>query len=98
MLFGMPIVAGLLRLPSVAVPMAILGIFTMLSSVLVYVAILPEEYDASFKKALPILEEGYVPSQHMSAVKSVLRACAYTYVAGALADVLRLWRWIAILR
>jgi Zn-dependent membrane protease YugP len=59
---------------------------------------LPEEYDASFNKALPILEEGYIPKEHMPAVRQVLKACAYTYVAGALADVLRLWRWLTLMR
>ena len=63
-----------------------------------YVAILPEEYDASFKKALPILEEGYIPEGNMPAVRQVLQACALTYVAGALTDVLNLWRWFRILR
>ena len=61
-------------------------------------AVLPEEYDASFKKALPILEEGYVPKENLPAIRQILRACAYTYVAGALADVIRLWRWLAIKR
>ncbi len=98
LLFCMPLVAGILRIPHLAIWMAILGIVTMLASVLMYVAILPEEYDASFKKALPILEEGYVPPKHIPAIRNILTACAYTYVAGALADILRLWRWITILK
>jgi hypothetical protein len=32
------------------------------------------------------------------AVRSVLKAAAYTYVAAALADLLSLWRWLMILR
>jgi Zn-dependent membrane protease YugP len=77
---------------------AFIGVVTMLSSAAMYVAILPEEYDASFNKALPILEAGYVPEQHIPAVRQVLRAAAYTYVAGALADVLSLWRWLRVFR
>lgn len=75
-----------------------LGIITMLASALMYAAILPEEYDASFNKALPILEEGYVPRQHLPAIRSVLKAAALTYFAGALAEILSLWRWLRFIR
>jgi Zn-dependent membrane protease YugP len=34
----------------------------------------------------------------MPAIQQILRACALTYVAAALADVLRLWRWLALFR
>lgn len=98
LLMSMPIVGAIFRVPHIAILTGVVGIVTMLASVLMYVAILPEEYDASFKKALPILEEGYVPEEYLPAIRQVLKACALTYVAGALADILRLWRWIAILR
>ena len=75
-----------------------IGVLTMLLSVLMYVAILPEEFDASFNKALPILGSGYLPDQHLPAARTILKACALTYVAGALTDVLNLWRWIRFLR
>lgn len=71
----------------------------MLISVLLYVAVLPEEWDASFNKALPILEKGeYVPEEYLPAIRQILKACALTYVAAALADILRLWRWLTLLR
>lgn len=98
LLMGMPMIGLIFRVPHLAILTGVIGVFTMLASVLMYVAILPEEYDASFNKALPILQEGYVPEKHMPAVRQILKACAYTYVAGALADILRLWRWIALLR
>lgn len=97
-LMSIPIIGAAFRIPHLALLTAAVGIVTMLASVLMYAAILPEEYDASFNKALPILEEGYVPEHHLPAVRQVLKACALTYVAGALADILRLWRWIAIIR
>lgn len=74
------------------------AVATMLASVLMYAAILPEEYDASFNKALPTLDSGYVPQQHMPAVRQVLQAAALTYVAAALAEVLSLWRWFRVFR
>jgi Zn-dependent membrane protease YugP len=98
-LMGLPMVTAIIRIPHVVGLTAVIGVLTLLSSVLIYAAILPEEWDASFNKALPILEKGeYLPKEYLPAVKQVLRACALTYVAAALADVLRWWRWLAILR
>ncbi len=98
-LFSIPLVTLIFRIPHIIAITAIIGIVTMLVSVLMYVAILPEEWDASFNKALPILEKGkLVPQNHLPAIKQVLKACALTYVAAALADILRLWRWLAIIR
>jgi Zn-dependent membrane protease YugP len=74
------------------------GVVAMLSSVAIYAMILPEEYDASFSKALPILDSGYLPEEYMPAARQVLKACALTYVAAALADILSVWRWLSVLR
>ncbi len=98
LLLVIPILAAISRSPQVSMLMIAVLLITMLSSVLMYVAILPEEYDASFNKALPILKEGYLPERLMGSAHSVLKACALTYVAGALLDVVRLWRWIRFLK
>ncbi|WP_226665054.1 zinc metallopeptidase [Microbulbifer aggregans] len=86
------------KTPVILLWVGVIAVVTMLASTLMYVAILPEEYDASFNKALPILREGYLPEHLLGSAHSVLKACALTYVAGALLDVLRLWRWIRFLR
>ncbi|MFK7993327.1 MAG: zinc metallopeptidase [Granulosicoccus sp.] len=63
-----------------------------------YLIVLPEEWDASFNKALPVLTEGrYVSDAQLPAVKQILRAAALTYAAGALASILQLWRWLPLL-
>lgn len=99
LMVALPILAAIFKIPHVVILAALIGVGTMLISVMMYAAILPEEWDASFNKALPLLVEGeYVPEQYMPAVRQILKACALTYVAAALADMLRLWRWIAILK
>lgn len=97
-MLGIPMIAIVFKVPHLILISAVIGIVTMLASALMYVAILPEEYDASFNKALPILKEGYVPDHHIPAVEQVLKAAALTYFAGALADILRLWTWLRIFR
>lgn len=97
-LISIPVITAVARSPAVMGVLALVGVITMLASVAMYVAILPEEYDASFNKALPILEEGYIPEDDIPVVRRILKACALTYVAGALADVFSLWRWLRFLR
>ncbi len=95
----LPLVGALVKIPHVIGLTGVIGVATMLISVFIYLAILPEEWDASFNKAMPILDNGdYVPKEYLPAIRQVLRACALTYVAAALADILSLWRWIALLR
>ena len=59
---------------------------------------LPVEFDASFARALPILERGYLGPADLPAARRILTACALTYVAGALVSVLNFRRWIRLLR
>ncbi len=97
-LMSIPFITAVSRSPVLLVLLGLVGVVTMLVSVMMYVAILPEEYDASFNKALPILEEGYIPEADLPIVRRILKACALTYVAAALADVFSLWRWLRFLR
>jgi Zn-dependent membrane protease YugP len=77
-----------------AAVVALLGI-----GVVVHAATLPVEYDASFNKALPMLEgRRYLSEQDMPAARSVLKAAAYTYVAAALATLLNIARWARMFR
>lgn len=99
LLFALPIVGLVTKSPHIAGLTLLIGIGTMLVSVAMYAAILPEEYDASFNKALPILKKGqYIPEAYLPAVNTILKACAYTYVAAALTNVFSLWRWLRFLR
>jgi Zn-dependent membrane protease YugP len=85
--------------PSLAAFGAGAGVATMASAVIIHLFTLPVEFDASFKRALPILDRwGYLPQGDIPAARRILKACALTYVASSLASLLNLWRWIRFLR
>jgi len=94
----MPVVVGITRVPHLGIIMIVLVVLSMFVAVIVHFVTLPVEWDASFTKALPILEKGYVSDAELVSVRKVLRAAALTYVAASLAGVLNLWRWLALLR
>ena len=93
-----PVLLLLTRVPHSTLIMLFIGLSGMLANIWVQLTNLPVELDASFNKALPILSEGYLSQNDLPAAKKVLKAAAYTYVAGALASLLNLGRWIAIFR
>ena len=77
----------------------VVAVLSVLASTLVHLITLPVEWDASFGKALPILEEGeYLNEQDMKSARQILLAAALTYVAGSLASLLNVWRWLKYLR
>lgn len=94
----MPLVTAATRAPALGGFLLVIGIGSMFLATLVHLVTLPVETDASFNKALPILETGYVEAEDLPKVRRILRAAALTYFAGSLASLLNLWRWIAILR
>jgi len=99
LLTAVPFIAIFIRAPSAIFVVAGLGILLQLLGALAYLVILPEEWDASFGKAMPILMEGdYISESDLPAVQSVLKAAALTYFAAALADLVNIGRWLMILR
>ncbi len=97
--FGAFAVGAVSGAPGVALLGVGAGIATMASSVVIHLVTLPVEFDASFNRALPILDQGgYLPPEDMPAARRILKACALTYVASSLASLLNLWRWIRVLR
>ena len=98
-LMAMPIVTGITKAPAVFVITVAVSLGLQLLAALLYLFVLPEEWDASFNKALPILEKGsYLPSEYHEPVRKVLKAAALTYFAGAFANILNIGRWFLILR
>lgn len=94
----MPVVTAITRAPALGGFLFAIGIGSMFMATLVHLITLPVETDASFNKALPILESGYIDAEDIPKVRRILRAAALTYLAGSLSSLLNLWRWIAILR
>ncbi len=97
-LSAVPFAAILLKAPAIIGTLVAIGVGLQQLGALSYLIVLPEEWDASFNKALPILAEGYVPAEYQEQVRQVLKAAALDYFAGALADLLNLGRWLMILR
>ena len=94
-----PFIALLIRMPLVIGGVIALSLLLQLAGAFAYLIILPEEWDASFNKALPVLIEGeYIEQAHIPAVRQVLKAAALTYFAAALANVLHVGRWFMLLR
>lgn len=98
LLVAMPFVTVISRAPSAGAGMLIVGIAIMGLPVLVHLITLPVEFDASFKRAMPILEQGYLDRKDLPHARRILTACALTYLAVSLASLLNFWRWIRILR
>jgi len=99
LLTAAPLLAIVLRAPSAIFLVVGLALLLQLLGAMAYLIVLPEEWDASFRKAMPILIEGeYISEEDIPAVQSVLKAAAFTYFAGALADLVNIGRWFMILR
>jgi Zn-dependent membrane protease YugP len=94
-----PFIALLIRMPLVIGGVIAVSLLLQLAGAFAYLIILPEEWDASFNKALPVLIEGEnIEPAHRPAVRQVLKAAALTYFAAALANVLHVGRWFMLLR
>lgn len=99
LIFAMPLLALVSRSPALGALTLAAGVATAGLGVGVQVITLPVEWDASFGRALPILERGgYLGPGEQRAARRILRACALTYLAASLAGLLNFWRWLAILR
>ncbi|MEA2929725.1 MAG: uncharacterized protein QOG38_2153, partial [Hyphomicrobiales bacterium] len=94
-----PLVFLIVRSPLVIVLQIVAGVALLVIRVFVHITTLPVEFDASFGKALPVLQRGgYLSATDMPAARRVLRAASWTYVAGALATLLDIARWFRMLR
>lgn len=99
LLMATPLIVGITRLPLAGGLMLLGGVLTLGSAVAIHALTLPTEFDASFNRALPMLDEQAVlfegDERH---ARKLLQAAAMTYVAASLMSLLNIARWWAILR
>jgi len=98
LMLAAPFLVLVTRLPSPGLVSALAAFLVMGMGVVVQLVTLPVELDASFRKALPVLEAGYLETDQIPAARQILRAAALTYVAASLGGLLNFWRWIQVLR
>ena len=94
-----PFIGAITRVPGLGIIMFLGGMLTLGTSTLVHLVTLPTEIDASFNRALPMLEKGNIlkkADQHHA--RRILKAAAFTYVSASLMSLLNIARWFAILR
>jgi len=99
LLMATPLIVAITRTPVTGGMMILGGMLTLGAGVLVHLLTLPTELDASFKRALPMLDQHNVlidgDERH---ARTLLRAAAMTYVSASLMSLLNIARWWAILR
>lgn len=94
-----PLVTLVTRAPLAGLLMLLGGFLVLGLGAMVHFITLPMELDASFGRALPMLEKGgYLKSGDEPHARRILRAAAFTYVSVSLMSLLNVGRWWVILR
>ncbi len=94
-----PLMVVLVRAPAAGALFLAGGLLTLGTSTLVHLITLPMEMNASFARALPILEQGnYLKPGDAPHARRLLTAAAWTYVSASLMTLLNIARWWAIIR
>ena len=89
LVIGLPSIFAFTKSPVITFIAAMIIMGCLSTNVLIHLITLPVEFDASFKRALPILQK-YVPKENMKQCRSVLRAAALTYLAQSIVSIFRL--------
>jgi len=98
-LMAAPLIGVLTRAPLVSLLMVLGGFMSLGATTLVHMVTLPTELDASFNRALPLLEKGNVLKEvDLPHARRLLKAAALTYLSASLASLLNIARWWALLR
>lgn len=98
-LMAAPLIGLLTRAPLVSLLMVLGGLMSLGATTLVHLITLPTELDASFNRALPLLEKGGILKPvDLPHARRLLKAAALTYLSASLASLLNIARWWALLR
>ncbi|MCB1506882.1 MAG: zinc metallopeptidase [Hyphomicrobiaceae bacterium] len=94
-----PVVMAIVKAPALVFVQIGAGLLILSSTILMHMTTLPVEFDASFRRALPVLKAGrYISEKDMGSARQILKAAALTYVAAAAMSLLDVMRWIRVLR
>ena len=94
-----PFLGIVTRAPVVGLLTFAAGMVTLGTAALVHFMTLPTEFNASFGRALPMLDEHRILKDvDRPHARRLLTAAALTYVSASLMSLLNIARWIAILR
>ncbi|MDB3990228.1 zinc metallopeptidase [Gammaproteobacteria bacterium] len=98
-LMAAPFVTLITRIPQSGLIMFLGGFLTLGMSSIIHLVTLPTEWDASFSRAMPMLEtSNFLKEGDSDRAREILRAAAFTYLAGSLMSLLNIARWWTILR
>jgi len=98
-LMAAPFMGAIARVPGLSIAMFAGGLLTLGTATIVHLITLPTELDASFGRALPLLDQHSVLKKtDRRHARRLLKAAAFTYVSASLMSLLNVARWFAILR
>jgi Zn-dependent membrane protease YugP len=94
-----PVIGIITRAPIATGIMLLGGVLILGLGTVIHLITLPMELDASFGRALPMLEKGgYLQDGDRRHARKILKAAALTYLSVSLMSLLNVGRWWAILR
>ena len=93
-----PLVLAFVKSPALLALQVGVGVALLGVRLVFHLLTLPVELDASFRRALPILETGrFLDAGDMNGARTVLRAAALTYVASSLVSLVNIARFRRLL-
>jgi Zn-dependent membrane protease YugP len=96
---GLTVSALVIRIPAFFLLVFVLIAFSLGLRTLAHLVTLPVEWDASFARAMPMLEHtGVIHPKDTQAARRILTAAALTNVSASLATALKIGRWLRLLR
>jgi len=94
-----PFLGLVTRVPAIGLMTFAAGLLTLGTSAVVHFITLPTEFDASFARALPMLDKHRIlKTVDRPHARKLLTAAALTYVSASLMSLLNVARWLMILR
>lgn len=98
-LMAAPLIGVVTRAPLPGGVLLLAGLAGLGLAAVLHAVTLPVELDASFRRALPLMERaGLLRPEDLPRARRLLTAAALTYVAAALRSLLDVGRWLVILR